>query len=87
MDRTFSNKKIVKVNAKDITWQYTYYDLNLPSNVQDFEVEVDEDVDPSQKWCTVGLSGFEVLCEALYNQLSKEYSFEVIYIGDVEVID
>jgi hypothetical protein len=87
MDRTFSNKKIVKVNAKDIRWQFTYYDLNLPSNVQDFEVEVDEDVDPSQKWCTVGLSGFEVLCEDLYDQLSKEYGFEVIYIGDVEVID
>ena len=87
MDSTFSAKKFVKVNARNITWQYTYYDLNLPSNVLAFEVEVDEDVDPSEKWRTEGLSGFEILCEALYDQLSKEYRFEVICIDDVEVIE
>ena len=87
MNSTFSTKKFVKVNAHNITWQYTYYDLNLPSNVLAFEVEVNEDVDPSERWRGVGLSGFEILCEALYDQLSKEYGFEVILIGDVEVIE
>jgi hypothetical protein len=87
MHNEFPYKKFVKVNARNITWQYTYYDLNLPKDVMEFEVAVDEDVDPSEKWCTVGLSGFEILCEALYDQLSKEYNFEVICIDDVEVIE
>ena len=88
MDSMFSNKKIVKVNAKDITWHIIYpYNRDLPSKVLDYEVEVDEDVDPSEKWCTDGFSGFEVLCEALYNQLSKEYSYDVICIDEVEVIE
>jgi hypothetical protein len=88
MHSEFPFKKFVKVNARNITWHCIYpYDTYLPLNVLEYDVAIDEDVDPSEKWCTDGISGYEVLCKALYNQLSDEYRFDVIYIDDVEVID
>ena len=92
MNSMFSNKKFVKVNANDIIWNDSYLeygeDYGLPSIVQNYEVELDEDVDPSERWCEDGhKSGYEVLCEVLINQLSDEYGVGIIYIEDVEVIE
>ena len=89
----FPIKKFVKVNASDIIWdcdedyEETCLDCGLPSNIQEYEVEVDEDVDPFEQWREDGgQTGYEVLCEALIDQLSDEYGFCIVSIEDVEVI-
>lgn len=85
----FPIKKFVKVNASDIIWDCDedYFDLGLPPNVQDYEVEVDEDVDPFEQWREDGgQTGFDILCEALTDQLSDEYGFCIMSIENVEVI-
>ena len=90
MNSMFSAKKFVNVNANDITWDASGHELelNLPSNVQDYEVKVDVDVDPSERWCEDGRqSGYEILCDELTRQLSDEYGQPIIDIADVEVID
>lgn len=84
----FPIKKFVKVNAKDIIWDIDdYEDADLPNNVYDIDVEVDEDVDPFEQWREDGeQTGYEVLCEALTDQLSDEYGFCIIGIEDVEIV-
>lgn len=89
----FPIKKFVKVNVSDIIWdcdedyEETCLDWGLPPNVQDYEVEVDEDVDPFEQWREDGgQTGYEALCEALTDQLSDEYGFCIISIDNVEVI-
>jgi hypothetical protein len=89
MHNGFPYKKFVKVKVGNIIWEDTIdLDWGLPENLQEYEVVVDEDVDPTERWCEDGSqSGYEALCEALTNQLSDEYDFRIIYIDDVEVID
>ena len=87
MSNIFSNKKFVKVNIGNIIWEDSH-DQDLPSNIQEYEVEIDEDIDPSEKWCEDGYqTGYDTLCETLTHQLSYEYGFYIIDIENVEVID
>lgn len=84
----FPIKKFVKVNAKNIIWDLDdYEDADLPNNVYDIDVEIDEDIDPLEQWREDGgQTGYEVLCEALVDQLSDEYGFCIIGIEDVEIV-
>jgi hypothetical protein len=60
---------------------------DLPTDIDCFEVELDEDVDVHERWREDGaMTGFDNLCEMLEDQLSNEYGFCINGIEEVEVL-
>jgi hypothetical protein len=83
--------KTVFVNVKGIDWDLEdedgVVDVSLPINVDELLVEIDEDIDPYEKYTEDGsMCGFEVLCEAVVEELSTQYGFCLYGIDEVVVL-
>lgn len=89
----FPEMQYVNVRVSGIEWDTTDDNdepiscLGLPLDIDSFEVELDEDVDVHERWREDGcLTGFDILCEDLVEQLSDEYGFTINAIDDIEVL-
>lgn len=89
----FPKMQYVNVKVIGIDWDAT--DDNgepvscpeLPLNIDSYEVELDEDVDVLEFWREDGgMTGFDILCENLVEQLSNEYDFCINAIDEIEVL-
>lgn len=89
----FPKMQYVNVKVKGIEWDATDEDgesiplPDLPIDIDSYEVELDEDVDVHERWREdYGMTGFDILCEQLVEQLSCDYGFCINGIDEVEII-
>ena len=89
----FPEMQYVNVKVKGIEWDATDEDgetiplPDLPTDIDCFEVELDEGVDVHERWREDGgMTGFDELCEMLVDQLSCEYGFCINLIDGIEVL-
>lgn len=87
------NMKYVTVRIGEIEWCNESDDgelldvSGLPTSIEAFEVETDEDVDPYEKWNEGNCSpGFERMCDDLAEELSDIYGFLIAWMDDIEVL-
>lgn len=83
--------KTIFVKVSGIDWDLSdeeeIVDAELPTDIDELLVEVDESVDPYEKYTTGGfMSGFEVLAEAVVEELSTIYGFCLNGIDDIEIL-
>ena len=86
----FPDFQYIKVNVSGIKWDLDDIDeeCDLPESVEDFEVEIDSDVDPYEMWREDGgKTGYNIMTEALVEQLSNDYGFCIEDIDNVEIIN
>ena len=90
----FPKMQYVNVKVKGIEWDLDGEDgeplalSELPIDIDSYEVELDENVDVYEKWREDGgMTGFDILCENLVEQLSCEYGFCINGIDEIEVLN
>lgn len=89
----FPEMQYVNVKVKGIEWDATDEDgeiiplPDLPTDIDSYEVELDEGVDVHERWREDGgMTGFDELCEMLVDQLSNDYGFCINGIDEIEVL-
>lgn len=85
----FPDFRYIKVNVSGIKWDLDDVDeeCDLPESIDDFEVEIDFNVDPYETWREDGgETGYDIMTEALVEQLSNEYGFCIEGIDNVKIL-
>lgn len=83
--------KTVFIKVSGIDWDLSddeeIIDAELPTDIDELLIEVDESVDPYEKYTSEGfMSGFEVLAEEVVEELSTIYGFCLNGIDDIEIL-